>query len=270
MQQEKNPGGFRLAAWGVHFFTASGALFGLLALLAVENGHAKAAFLWMLVTLVIDGLDGPLARLVHVREVLPRIDGVNLDLIVDYLTYVIVPALFFYRFNLLPENWNLFAAALVLVASQYHSANLDQKTPDYYFRGFPAWWNVLAFYLYVFHPPAWINLALVVFFAISTFVPGMLFLHPLRAKEWKAFTIGVLAIWTTANIAILLQLPTPSNWLLWLSLAGLIYLMARCVIRMVTGAAPQNQSISAPATQTEPKIKPMTKNDAGELAEAER
>lgn len=239
MSWEVNAGSRRLAAWSVHLFTASGALLGLLALLAIESGRAKAAFLWILITLVIDGLDGPLARLVGVREVLPRFDGVNLDLIVDYLTYVVVPALFFFRFNLLPPGWRLFGTAAILIASQYHSANLDQKTPDYYFRGFPAWWSVLAFYFYVFRLPVWVNLALVIFFAIATFVPGMLFLHPLRAPGWKKLTIAVLVAWSAANLGILLRLDNPPDWLLWLSLAGLAYLIIRCIARMVQGPLPE-------------------------------
>jgi len=231
MQDRTSTRNLQLAAWGVHLFTASGAAFGFLALLAIEASRWEAAFAWMAVTLIIDGLDGALARLVNIRETLPRFAGVNLDLIVDYFTYVIVPALFFYRSELLPNHWKLFSAMLILVASQYHSGNLDQKTTDYYFRGFPAWWNVLAFYLYVFHPPAYLNLVLVIVFGLSTFTPMLLFLHPLRVKEWKMMTVGVITIWTIVNAAILAQMPAPKRGLLIVSLAGLAYLSTVCLVR---------------------------------------
>jgi phosphatidylcholine synthase len=170
-----------------------------------------------------------------VHQRLPRFEGLYLDLIVDYFTYVIVPALFFYQSNVLPEGWRLFGAGLILVASQYHSGNLDQKTPDYYFRGFPAWWNVLVFYVWIFHFAAWVNLALVVFFSLATFLP-ILFLHPLRVNDWKPVTVAVTMVWSAANAAILLEYPHVDRWLIWVSLAGLAYLTGLCVARTARGA----------------------------------
>lgn len=151
----------RAAGWAVHALTASGAFLGLLSMLAVIRGDDRGALLWLGAALAVDGLDGPIARKVRVRDVIPRVDGAVLDLVVDYLTYVLVPAIFIYWFGLLPTGWGLAGAGFILVTSLYCFANLDMKTDDNYFVGFPAIWNVVALYMYVLDFDVWVNLVVV-------------------------------------------------------------------------------------------------------------
>ena len=132
----KEPGKIdRLEAWGVHLLTASGAVVAGLALIAISESNAKLALLWLLLALVIDGIDGPIARKVSVTSVLPEIDGALLDLVVDYLTYVFVPAAFIYQFGLLPEAWTLVALAMIMLSSLYLFSNRNMKSQDLYFIG---------------------------------------------------------------------------------------------------------------------------------------
>ncbi len=128
-------------AWSAHALTASGAVLGLLALLAVEDRNFTSAFFWLALALVVDAVDGTLARWAEVEKVLPRVDGATIDLVVDYLTYAIVPVAILLRAELVPERFGLAAAALILVASLYTFSNTRLKTSDHFFNGFPACWN---------------------------------------------------------------------------------------------------------------------------------
>src|SRR4051812_26669913 len=140
--------GARAAAWSVHAFTASGVVLAMLALLAVERGAWTAALAWLGVALIVDGVDGSFARAARVKERAGRIDGDALDLIIDYLSYVFVPALFIWRAGLVPADLGLWLVAAILASALYCFARRDMKTADNYFRGFPALWNVVALYLY--------------------------------------------------------------------------------------------------------------------------
>jgi phosphatidylcholine synthase len=159
----------RLAlAWAVHLLTASGAVFGAIALISISRGDLSTAALLMIVALVIDAIDGTLARAVGVGQVLPSIDGRRLDDIVDYLNYVIVPAVFLVGAGLLPSFW---WAALPVLSSAYGFSQNDAKTEDDFFLGWPSYWNVLALYLWMldFTPVA--GAAWVVGLSIAVFVP---------------------------------------------------------------------------------------------------
>ena len=166
----------RLRASLVHVLTASGAALALMALIAAADGHWQEMFVWLGLALIVDGIDGPLARAAKVDQVLPRFSGVRLDLIVDYLTYVAVPAFALARAELLPEAFRLPAAIAILLSSLFHVADRDSKTEDGYFVGFPAIWNIVCLYLFAFMPPP--TLALVV-------DPGAGSLH-LRADPLRA------------------------------------------------------------------------------------
>ncbi|MGZ8998791.1 MAG: CDP-alcohol phosphatidyltransferase family protein, partial [Allosphingosinicella sp.] len=141
-EEDKRPGPPVAAAWAVHAFTASGVVIALLSLLAVERGDFLAALLWLMLGLAIDGVDGSLARWARVKTQAPRIDGDTLDLIIDYLTFVLVPTLLILHSGLLPEALGPWLAALILVSSLYNLTRRDLKSDDNYFRGFPANWNV--------------------------------------------------------------------------------------------------------------------------------
>ncbi len=196
-----------IRAWGVHLFTMSGAVCGFLALTNIVNNDPKDAIWWLILALIIDGVDGTLARKFEVTEHLPNVDGVTIDNIVDYFTYVVVPAFYIWWLPVLPEGWSIAAAALILMTSQYHFSDLRHKTHDNYFRGFPALWNLVIFGFYVFSPSPWVALALVVVFAVTTFIP-LKFVHPFRVEHLKRTNLTmaalggialVVAVWTSPD-----------------------------------------------------------------------
>lgn len=192
MKQKQSGGESGVLAWAVHLFTASGAIFALLALRAVEQGEERSALLWLGVALLVDGLDGTLARAAKVRVRIPNIDGAALDLVVDYLTYVFVPCLLFWRGNYLPDSLAFPLTATILVSSLYVFARKDMKTDDGYFRGFPALWNVVALYFVVATPPGWIAAAIVTILVVMTFAPVHV-VHPFRVRDYGP-TLPALAV----------------------------------------------------------------------------
>jgi phosphatidylcholine synthase len=179
------------AAWAVHVLTASGALVGLAALLEVAAGRLRAAALLMLVGLFIDSVDGTLARAARVSEVVPRIDGRRLDDIVDYLNYVIVPAVFLVAAGAV-AHWAVAGAAVL--ASAYGFSQEDAKTEDEFFLGFPSYWNVLAIYLWGLGIGPGAGSALVLGFAAAVFVP-IKYLYPSRTPVLRRTTAIGAAVW---------------------------------------------------------------------------
>lgn len=191
-----------LAAWLVHGFTAIGAVLALLALMAVERGDFLLALALLTAALAVDGIDGTLARAAHVKTVLPRIDGAVLDLIIDYLNYVFVPALLIVRAGLVPAALAPALAALILVSALYNFARTDMKTEDHYFRGFPALWNLVAFYLFMARPGEAAGAVLVTALAAATFAP-VHFVHPFRVLDYGRWLPALALAWAAATTAVL-------------------------------------------------------------------
>ena len=189
-------------AWLVHAFTASGAVLALLALIAVEQQRWTLALVWLAISGVVDGLDGSLARWARVKERLPRIDGDTLDLVIDYLTFVFVPALFIWRAGLVPADLAPWLAAAILVSSLYVFARTDMKTEDGYFRGFPALWSVVAFYLYVLQFSPEVGAVVVLLLIALTFAP-IHFVHPFRVRDYGRWLPALAIVWTVATCALL-------------------------------------------------------------------
>lgn len=198
----------RLGAASVHLLTASGAVLALLALRAVHQSDWQMMFVWLGVALIVDAIDGPLARRLAVTTVLPRFSGERLDLIVDYLTYVAVPAYALTEASLLPDAARLPAAAAILLSSLFHVADLQSKTEEGYFVGFPAIWNLVLLYLFALQPAPLVALAWVGLFVAVTFVP-ILALHPFRVVRLRILTCLVAAIWAGAAAAAIAN-PFPS------------------------------------------------------------
>jgi phosphatidylcholine synthase len=186
----------------VHAFTASGAIFALFALLAVEDGRFVAAMLWLAVALFVDGVDGSLARWARVKERAPRVDGDTLDLVIDYLTYVFIPTLFMWRAGLIPEALAPWLAAAIQLSSLYLFARTDMKTEDGYFRGFPALWNLVAFYLFVLQPGPAVGAVTVILFATMTFAP-IHFVHPFRVRDYGRWLPVLAGTWAVSTLALL-------------------------------------------------------------------
>jgi phosphatidylcholine synthase len=196
------PGPPAAFAWLVHAFTASGALLALLALMAVEEGDWTMALVWLVVALFVDGVDGSLARWARVKEKAPRIDGDTLDLVIDYLTYVLVPTLFLWRAELIPPALAPGLAAAILISSLYVFARTDMKTDGGYFRGFPALWNLVAFYLFVLQVRPMVGAIVVVFLVAATFAP-IHFVHPFRVRDYGKWLPALTILWSVATGALL-------------------------------------------------------------------
>jgi len=211
-----------VAAWGVHLLTASSAPAGVLSILAAERGDAAVAMGWMAYTLVVDSIDGTLARAVGVKQALPFFDGTKLDDLVDYFTYVIVPALFLLHFDLLPARAAVPVALCPVLASAYGFCRTDAKTADHYFTGFPSYWNIVAFYLYTLGWPRALNAAVVLVFALGVFVP-IRYLYPSRMPTLRVPTIVLGCVWGAAVLWSLAHLATVPRALVVVSLAYPVY-----------------------------------------------
>jgi phosphatidylcholine synthase len=224
-----------LAAWGVHLLTASSVPAGILALRATVNGDVPTAFLWMTYTIVIDSIDGTLARAVGVKEVLPWIDGARLDDLVDYFTYVVVPIFFLLQMRLLPPALELPLTVLVSAASGYGFSQTTAKTADHFFTGFPSYWNVVAFYLYVLGWPPALNAAVLALLAVGVFVP-LRYVYPSRTPTLRGLTVALGIAWGVAIVWALLHLGAPgTRTLVVASLAYVAYYFALSVALHVRG-----------------------------------
>ena len=163
------------------------------------DGRWADAFLWLGLALIVDGADGPLARVLKVEERIPRFDGRVLDLVVDYLNYVAVPAFILCRAPVVPEGAQLIAASVILLSALFHFSDRESKTADGFFVGFPAVWNVIVLYLLVLAVPPWPAFATVLLLAFLTFVP-LKWVHPFRARPLRPITFAVTAAWGIAAV----------------------------------------------------------------------
>lgn len=198
----------RVRAFTVHVFTATGAALALLALILATGGHWAGMFFCLGMALVVDGADGPMARAFDVERVLPRWSGETLDLVVDFATYVFVPAYAISASGLLPQVLAIPAGVIVVVSGALYFADREMKTKDNYFHGFPAVWNLAAFYLYLLEPPEWAAAASIVVLAGLSFSP-IKFLHPLRVQHWRSFNIALLAAWAILAFVAVVQNLSP-------------------------------------------------------------
>tara|TARA_B110000459_G_C16530376_1_gene456904 strand:- start:493 stop:1200 length:708 start_codon:yes stop_codon:yes gene_type:complete len=194
----------KLKAILVHFFTASGVVFGFLALLSAINNNFPACIFWLALALLVDGFDGTLARRYKVDVFTPNIDGTVLDNIIDFFTYVIVPVFMIYNFNFLSNTFALPVSFLILLVSCFTFINKDLKTDDYYFTGFPALWNMLVLYLYILESSQLTNLITILFLCIMTFVP-MKFVHPLRVVHLRKTSMIMVLLWCITTVYILIS-----------------------------------------------------------------
>jgi phosphatidylcholine synthase len=184
----------RAGAFLIHILTASGAALALVALMLAGLSEWPAMFFVLGVALVVDGIDGPLARRFRVKELLPRWSGDSLDFVVDFVTYVFVPAFAIAASGLMPPVFAIASGVLIVITGALYFADKNMKLDGNYFRGFPALWNAAAFYLFLLQPPPWIALAGVVALAALTFA-AIRFIHPLRVMHWRPFNIALLVVW---------------------------------------------------------------------------
>jgi phosphatidylcholine synthase len=209
-ERPRHPRRRKLLAWCVHFYTATGLLAaaGIAVLLVQGTGDAfRWAFVLMFVATIIDATDGTLARRVRVKEVLPSFDGRRLDDLIDFHTYTTLPLLLIWRAGIVEGElaWGLLVP---LLASAYGFSQVSAKTDDGFFLGFPSYWNLVAFYLYVLRPPGWLALSLVLLLALLTFVPTR-YLYPTQRGALNRFTNIFGALWA-GLLCVILARPLPN------------------------------------------------------------
>jgi phosphatidylcholine synthase len=209
-------------AWLVHLYTASGALFAFFSLNLVVQDRYREAFIWLALSVIVDSTDGMLARRVNVSSRLPWFNGDTLDNIVDYLTYVFVPAVIVWYAALVPGGWGILVPGAMLLASLYGFSREDAKTADHFFTGFPSYWNIVVFYLYLSGWPQLVNAALLLALAILVFVP-LRYVYPSRTPVLRTLTIGLGIMWGVLMIVMLWRMPAVPPVIFWMSLIFPIY-----------------------------------------------
>ena len=227
---ENKPNIFRvIAAWGVHLFTATGAVFGLLAILSIFEKNWKMMIVYMIIAMLVDGFDGMLARWADVKKYANGIDGALLDNILDYLNYVMVPALFLVKADVLPESVRLLAASSILLTSAYQFTQTDAKTDDHHFKGFPSYWNVAALYMLLMNLPQWVNFDFLMLFNVMVFIP-IKYIYPSRNSYLRTLTLVLTYLYGAIGIWGLLQYPDQPPWVVWASFIYVGYYLILSVI----------------------------------------
>lgn len=204
----------RFKALSVHLLTATGAVLSMLALLAAVEERWSVMFAWLIVALVVDGIDGPLARRYRVKDNWPTYDGVLMDLIIDYITYVFIPAFALFKSGLLP-GWTGWVCIIAIVyGSVVYFADTRMKTVDNSFAGFPACWNMVVLVLFALKPNFWVILIVVVGLTVAMFLP-VKFIHPVRTERWRAISLPVAAAWVVFAGWAIAEGFHPQSWAVW-------------------------------------------------------
>lgn len=188
-----------LAGIAVHILTASGAVFGLIALHHAVAQEWATSFLWLGVAAVVDAIDGPIARRIAIERLLPRFSGARLDEVVDYLNYCVVPAFIVMESGRAGEGVGLLAGAVILLSSLFHFADLESKTEEGFFLGFPAIWNAVCLFFFVFDTGPGLTLGTIIVLAALTFVP-LKWVHPFRVARWRPATVAAVLLWAAAAL----------------------------------------------------------------------
>lgn len=217
----------RILGWSIHAFTASGACFGLFAMVAIFKHNSLGAFWMMGAAIVIDAVDGIFARAINIKQAVPEIDGELLDNIVDFFNYTLVPCFFLLVTNLLPEHWRLFCVCVITFASTYQFTQVDAKTTDHFFKGFPSYWNIAVFYLFFWQTDSMTNMGILLMLAVLSFVP-IKYVYPSRLdyltdNKFLRFAMAVITIfWGAATAGLLWLYPQTDHFLVAISVGYLL------------------------------------------------
>lgn len=230
----------KILGWAVHAYTASGAVLGLMAIKFAAEHRFRGAFVLMAIATAIDSSDGPLARMLDLDTRIPEFDGALLDNIVDYLTYVVAPVFLMLCAAMLPPGgWGPAVAGAAMLSSAYGFCRTGAKTPDHYFLGFPSYWNLVAFYLFCFGLAPIVNAIIMLGFSAMVFVP-IKYIYPSRTEILRRLTISLGIIWAALVVALLITLPVPNRFLVWLSFTFIgYYLIMSIVLHVWTKVFPQ-------------------------------
>jgi phosphatidylcholine synthase len=207
-------------AWLVHAYTATGLIATFFAVRALLNELPQQVFVFLGVALFIDATDGPFARRWDVKRWTPDFSGRKLDDIVDYINYTLIPVIFAYAFELV-DGLGIVSLPLVLIASAYGFCRETAKTDDGYFTGFPSYWNVLIFYLYLLDGAPWLNAAVLTLFAVLVWIP-------IKYVTWKTDVLQTVTLvtslaWSVLLLMLLVQFEQSAPLLIWGSLLYPLY-----------------------------------------------
>ena len=222
----------KIKALSVHLLTATGAVFAMLAMLAAVDARWDLMFLWLVVAFFVDGIDGPLARHYDVKKNAAEFDGVLLDLIIDYLTYVFIPAFALFKSGLMDGWTGWFAIIVITFASAMYFADSRMKTKDNSFSGFPGCWNMVVLVIFALQPNFWVSLALVTVLSLAMFLP-LKFVHPVRTERWRMITLPLALAWTFfAGWAAWVDFH-PESWAHWGLVVTSVYLLGAGVAQQL-------------------------------------
>jgi phosphatidylcholine synthase len=230
------------AGWVLHVFTASGVIVGMLALQSTVEGHARAAILWLVAAMLMDGIDGPIARKINVRHAIPHIDGNTLDLIVDYFTCTIVPVAFLDKFNVLPDDTVAITGFAILLTGALWMARTDMETEDRWFRGFPAEWNVIIPTLFLLDGNKWLNLGICAALCVLSMV-HVEFPHPVSVREKRPMSLIAMTVWIGAMVALAIEQERQNRFL-----RALLVLAPMWTLYMVIDRARRNRRAARAVT----------------------
>jgi len=216
-------------AYGVHLFTATGAVWGFLGLLAIFEHNWRMMIIYMVVAMLVDGFDGMLARWADVKKYAKGIDGALLDNILDYLNYVVVPALFLVEADILPAGTRLLGACFILITSAYQFTQSDAKTDDHHFKGFPSYWNIVALYMLLMNLPQWLNFGFLMLFNVMVFIP-IKYIYPSRNSYLRTLTLALTYLYAAIGIWGLFQYPNQPKWVVWVSFVYVAYYLVLSLI----------------------------------------
>lgn len=226
----------RCAGWLVHAFTASGAFVGLMSMMAIYQ-HKFELSLWLMMgAILIDAVDGMFARMINVKIAVPEIDGALLDNIVDFLNYTIVPCFFLLVTTMLPDFWRFVCVVTITFSSAYQFTQIDAKTSDHFFKGFPSYWNIAIFYLYFWQMDSWLNLSILLFLSMLSFVP-IKYVYPSRldylthSKSLRLAMLLATVAWGVATVGLLWVYPESNKLMVFVSMGYIILYLAVSLYR---------------------------------------
>ncbi|MDN5248786.1 phosphatidylcholine synthase [Bartonella sp. TP] len=202
----------QLLAFTVHLFTATGSIFAFLSLTEASCKNWMVSFAWLGLALFVDGVDGPVARHLKVKYVLPNWSGELLDNIIDYVAYVLIPAFIVYNSGLLNHTLSYISALIIVISSAVYYADMGMKTKENFFKGFPVVWNMLVFSLFIIAPNQWVSFICIITSALVSFLP-IYFLHPVRVERLRSINLPIFLLWCGLGVLALFYQLHPPLWL---------------------------------------------------------
>ncbi len=195
-----------VAGYVIHSITAFGAIAGLISLEQFINGNFRSGLLWLIICQIIDGFDGPIARKIDIHLHATKFDGHILDLVVDYVTCVMVPVAMLIRLDLIKSNYSWIYVGLIIFTGALWFARTDQETEDHWFNGFPAAWNlVIPTFLILGTREIYIQITILVLSFLS--LTKLKFPHLVKVKFLRPLTWSLAIIYFVALTILSVKYP---------------------------------------------------------------